>query len=214
MELGSEEEIARMEQMLAQEMMHGAAPQPLKPKRSPGPSPLGRSGGLGSLGSLQTTPTPTHGIEEDEHGGDNERGGGSYTAEAEPNRGYEALLDQFSLHEFLIRRGATLDMTPEFESYKRAFQPVWHLVGELIVRLEETCRRYIVPLAVIDGKALAELAIKLNGADVSTEAVLGCIKNLESVVKLMRQPGRQFMGPDGKTVRFHPPSTHQRPTAR
>lgn len=115
-------------------------------------------------------------------------------------RRYEALLDQFSLHEFLIRRGATLDMTPEFESYKRAFQPVWHLVGELIVRLEETCRRYIVPLAVIDGKALAELAIKLNGADVTTEAVLGCIKNLESVVKLMRQPGRQFMGPNGKTV--------------
>jgi hypothetical protein len=50
-----------------------------------------------------------------------------------------------------------------------------------------------VPLAVIDGKALAELAIKLNGSEVSTEAVLGCIKNLESVVRLMQQPGRQFM---------------------
>ena len=30
------------------------------------------------------------------------------------NRGYEELLDQFSLHELLIRRGATLDTTPEF----------------------------------------------------------------------------------------------------
>jgi hypothetical protein len=86
MELGSEEEIARMEQMLAQEMMHGGAPQPLKPKRSPGPSPLGRSGGLGSL---QTTPTPTHGIEQDDHSGDHERDARSDTAEAEPNRGYD-----------------------------------------------------------------------------------------------------------------------------
>lgn len=89
MELGSEEEIARMEQMLAQEMMHGGASQPLKPKRSPGPSPLGRSGGLGSLGSLRTTPTPTDGIEQDDHGGDHERGTASDTAEAEPNRGYD-----------------------------------------------------------------------------------------------------------------------------
>jgi hypothetical protein len=84
----------------------------------------------GGKGSLPTTPTA--GLEHEEE---------QQQSEATGSRGYEALLDRFSLHEFLIRRGATLDGTPEFESFKRAFEPCWHLVGDLIVRLEETCRR-------------------------------------------------------------------------
>ena len=47
-------------------------------------------------------------------------------------RTYEMLLDQFSLHEFLIRRGATLDTTPEFESFKRAYQPAWTLLADAV----------------------------------------------------------------------------------
>lgn len=90
----------------------------------------------------------------------------SQESHADARRGYEELLDKFSLHEFLIRRGATLDTTPEFLSFRRAFEPAWHLIADLIVRLEEVCRRYIVPLAVIDGKVLAEMAFAAHRTQV------------------------------------------------
>ena len=34
-------------------------------------------------------------------------------------RGYNELLDQYSLHQFIIRKGKVLDVTPEFESFRR-----------------------------------------------------------------------------------------------
>ena len=69
----------------------------------------------------------------------------------------------------------------------------------------QVCRRYIVPLAVIDGKVLAEMAITVDNENrgiglqtLGLDQLLGCMKNLESVSKLIQQPGRQFMGPDGQ----------------
>lgn len=40
-------------------------------------------------------------------------------------RGYNELLDTFSLHQFIIRRGETLSTTPEFLSFKRKYGAVW-----------------------------------------------------------------------------------------
>ena len=33
-------------------------------------------------------------------------------------RGFDELMDTFSLHHFIIRHGVTLDTTPEFASYR------------------------------------------------------------------------------------------------
>ena len=42
----------------------------------------------------------------------------------EKSRDYEALMDEFSLHRFIIRKGYVLD-TPEFRSFQRKYSPHW-----------------------------------------------------------------------------------------
>ena len=46
-------------------------------------------------------------------------------------RDYNALLDEFSLHQFIVRRGATLSSTPEFESYRRKHARSWGPIQDL-----------------------------------------------------------------------------------
>lgn len=38
-------------------------------------------------------------------------------------------------------RSALISSTPEFESYKRTFEPLWPVIGLLIVQLEALCKR-------------------------------------------------------------------------
>jgi hypothetical protein len=40
-------------------------------------------------------------------------------------RGFDELLDVYSLHHFMIRKGATMVATPEFVSYRRTHAPSW-----------------------------------------------------------------------------------------
>jgi hypothetical protein len=70
-------------------------------------------------------------------GGAGKRGG----EEGEDARPYEMLMDTFSLHEFMIRKGAVIDSTPEFESYHRTYQPLWAVIQPLIQQLEVLCKQ-------------------------------------------------------------------------
>lgn len=45
-------------------------------------------------------------------------------------------MDQYSLHEFLIRRGSTVDSTPEFLSFHRTYAKQWGPIAELVLQLE------------------------------------------------------------------------------
>jgi hypothetical protein len=45
-------------------------------------------------------------------------------------------MDQYSLHEFLIRRGSTVDSTPEFLSFHRTYSEKWGPIAELVLQLE------------------------------------------------------------------------------
>jgi len=139
-------------------------------------------------------------------------GGGTAAHPREPSgvplgdgRGYEEMLDTFSLHEFLIRRGETLDSTPEFLSFKRAYQSQWAAIADLIIQLESLCVEYAVPLAVVDGKSLASLAM-LEGkralalgepVQAPLDDLLSCVQNIESVAELLGKPGARFRGPQG-----------------
>ena len=67
-------------------------------------------------------------------------------------------MDTFSLHQFMIRKGKALSDTPEFESYHRTYEPLWDIIAALIKQLESLCSQYAVPLAIVDGKSLADLA--------------------------------------------------------
>ena len=41
-------------------------------------------------------------------------------------------MDEFSLHQFIIRKGKTLENTPEFASYKRTYKSVWGSIERII----------------------------------------------------------------------------------
>lgn len=77
---------------------------------------------------------------------------------AASRRQFESLMDEFSLHEVMIRKGVIVRDTPEFESYHRTFSSVWHVVEGLLQHLAALCSQYVVPLAVVNGKSIADLA--------------------------------------------------------
>ena len=108
-------------------------------------------------------------------------------------RAYDALMDDHSLHEVLIRHGTTVDSTPEFESFNRKYLHIWPEIAGLILRLEAICAQYAVPMAVVDGRGLAELAKdtrEIYEDEWPMEKLLGCVKNIQEVAVILKQPGR------------------------
>ena len=49
-----------------------------------------------------------------------------------PVRGFEELMDTFSLHHYIVRNGTTLDSTPEFVSFQRKFASDWGAVQQSV----------------------------------------------------------------------------------
>ena len=104
---------------------------------------------------------------------------------------YNKLLDEFSLHRFVIRKGITLSSTPGFESYKRKNAVVWGATVTVIKRLEALMQEYAIPLAYIDGGRVVELA-KDELTVPTREQLLNCITNMDQVMPLMKIRGRRF----------------------
>lgn len=78
--------------------------------------------------------------------------------QAEDARGYNQLMDEFSLHQFIIRKGKCLDETPEFLSFKRTYISKWGSISYIIHLLEKMLLSNEVPMAVVEGKKLVDLA--------------------------------------------------------
>ena len=55
---------------------------------------------------------------------------------------------------FIIRKGKTLEETPEFISYQRTFNNLWPKIYNIIKSLEKLLTEYDVKLANIDGLLL------------------------------------------------------------
>ena len=108
-------------------------------------------------------------------------------------RDYNALLDEFSLHQFIIRRGATLSSTPEFESYRRKHARSWGPIQDCIALLEKLLAKYSVPIAYVDGNKLALLA-QIDYRQPTTDDLLECLVNLDQVLEFVQVPGRRFKG--------------------
>lgn len=100
--------------------------------------------------------------------------------EREDPRTYTELLDIYSLHEFIIRKGQTLRNTPEFVSYKRSYGAQWGAIETIIRQLEDLLSRYGVSLVYIDGKRVAQLAV-LDQGTLSREELMSCIANRDEV---------------------------------
>ena len=44
-------------------------------------------------------------------------------------------MDEYSLHQFIIRKGQALDTTPEFASYKRSYLKQWYIFIQSIFNI-------------------------------------------------------------------------------
>jgi hypothetical protein len=132
-------------------------------------------------------------------GGSRLSGGGAETkANIEKIRGYNELLDQYSLHQFIIRRGKVLDMTPEFQSFKRTHVAEWGEIITIVGLLEALLGRFSVPMAYIDGHSVIKLAERAElDARPTDEQLMGCIANVDQVGSLIRIPGRRFTKDEG-----------------
>lgn len=112
-------------------------------------------------------------------------------------RGYNELLDTYSLHQFIIHKGKAMRETPEFISFKRVAQEIWGGVDEVIKALEVLLTRYFVPLAYVDGQRLMTVAA-MQMASFTKQDLLSCIVNEDQVGSLIRRPGQRYKGKDRK----------------
>ncbi|OWZ21098.1 hypothetical protein PHMEG_0004391 [Phytophthora megakarya] len=112
-------------------------------------------------------------------------------------RGYNELLDAYSLHQFLIHKGRTMRDTPEFTSFRRVAQELWGSVEEALRALETLLTQYFVPLAYVDGQRLLSLAAT-NQPRFSKRELLSCIVNEDQVMSVLRRPGQRYKGRDRK----------------
>ena len=94
----------------------------------------------------------------------------------EAARQYEELMDDHSLHEFMIRYGHTLSSTPEFGSYQRVYAALWPIIAQLIMQLEGICAEYAVPLVVVDGKVKLSWCMSLSNCTCHNMAGFGSSK--------------------------------------
>ncbi|KAF4322999.1 hypothetical protein JM18_002675 [Phytophthora kernoviae] len=102
-------------------------------------------------------------------------------------RGYNELLDAYSLHQFLIHKGRTMRDTPEFVSFRRVAQEQWGNVEDALRALEALLTQYFVPLAYIDGQRLLSLAATAENFAVQQNLQLTriCAAALDSNVDLL-----------------------------
>lgn len=73
---------------------------------------------------------------------------------------YPEILDTYSLHYLVIRKGTVLGETPEFQSYKRICEDFWPTINEILKKLEIIGRNSGIDWMKVDGKKLAKLALK------------------------------------------------------
>jgi IQ domain-containing protein H len=94
--------------------------------------------------------------------------------------GYVELMDEFSLHQFVIRKGKALDTTPEFISFKRSYLNQWAGISFMIHLLEKLLTERQVPHAIVNGKSLAKLAAS-SIKKPSVIQLYDCLSNTEEV---------------------------------
>lgn len=114
-------------------------------------------------------------------------------------RDYDELLDTYSLHQFIIRRGKTLNTTPEFVSFQRKYGFLWGSVKTVIQELEEFLVKYGIPLAYINGQKIVELA-ELEGRRPTISELLECLENIDKQALLNKVPGEKYKMPGGQSL--------------
>lgn len=103
---------------------------------------------------------------------------------------YKEVLDEYSSHEFMIRKGVVLDQTPEYQSYQRINHKNWTMISKVITQLQTLLANYQILLANIDGKKVNTYSI-LNRKLTNYE-LFDCIVNQDEMGKLLNNPQIKF----------------------
>ncbi|EDO37640.1 predicted protein, partial [Nematostella vectensis] len=103
-----------------------------------------------------------------------------------------------SVHKFVIQNGKTRVTSQDYLNFKQHYCLSWGSILTLIVKLEELFSNFSVPIAFIDGDRLADLALVFElEQEPSLEHFMTCILNGDDVEKIIRTPGRRYLGPNG-----------------
>ena len=111
-------------------------------------------------------------------------------------RGYNELMDEYSLHQLIFRKGKLLDETPEFTSFRRTYLDKWAAVSFILLNFEKIFTENDVPLAYVDGRQLAKLASD-DLQRPTLEEIFDCVENKDEIITHVKIPKRMFKGPEG-----------------
>ncbi|KRX03040.1 hypothetical protein PPERSA_08115 [Pseudocohnilembus persalinus] len=113
-------------------------------------------------------------------------------------KNYPQVMDQYSLHHFIIRKGKILDDTPEFQSYERCYKQDWNSIILILEDLENLMQDFEIPTATVDGKQVADLASQHR--EPSIEDLVQCLVNQKEILKIIKVPSLMFKGPEGEEL--------------
>lgn len=118
-------------------------------------------------------------------------------ADTQP-RDYNELMDQFSLHQIIIRKGEVLDTTPEFISFKRTYLSKWGSVSYILHLIQRLLQDSDVDMAYVEGRKVAMLATEdMDLKKPSKEDLYDCINNKDEVASRIKIPSMMFKGQEG-----------------
>jgi len=111
-------------------------------------------------------------------------------------RDYNELMDVYSLHQLIIRKGKILDQTPEFISFKRTYISKWGQISYILMLLEKMLSKAAVEMAYVEGRKVAALCF--GDIDLSRkptdEELFNCISNKDEVSASIQIPSLMFKG--------------------
>ncbi|CAF4056524.1 unnamed protein product [Rotaria sp. Silwood2] len=111
----------------------------------------------------------------------------------------ELMSDNKNVYHLVIQDGVTKDQTEIFLQYRQFYCFIWGSIVKIFRLLEKLMYNYFVPIALINGEKVAELAQFIEIERKPTlEELLSTIINRDEVEKLIKQPGRRFLGKSGK----------------
>jgi hypothetical protein len=102
-------------------------------------------------------------------------------------------------YRFAIQKGKVRQSSSDFLAFKQRYCLSWGSIVTMLTHLENMMKMYSVPLAFIHGEKLSYLALQfeLNSAP-TVEDLLSVVVNREDVEALIKKPGQQYSGPNGK----------------
>uniref|UniRef100_A0A4W3J7B9 IQ motif containing H n=1 Tax=Callorhinchus milii TaxID=7868 RepID=A0A4W3J7B9_CALMI len=106
-----------------------------------------------------------------------------------------------STYYFTIFNGNIACTAPSYQAFREHYHLSWGRILYFLEQLNKKLREYNVPVAIVEGKKVAELASDFEFVRNPTwEYFLAVLKNKALVEDIIRRPGQKYKGPDGQQM--------------